>query len=85
MVNHPQLHSVAATDAPNTFMVVLRSESGPAITWQATVDEREGAPPVVAFDPGPDAGSPWGGDAESVRTIVAAVLAVHRARHFGGD
>lgn len=82
-MNHPQLHSVAATGLDDVYQLVLHPASGEEIVWQATVGIRGDGPQVVGLDPGPNGPEPWGGDAESARSIVAAVIAVHRARHYG--
>lgn len=63
-MNHPQLHSVAATDAADIYEVVLHSASSEEIVWKATVDAASDGSPGVGLDPGPNGPEPWGGDAE---------------------
>lgn len=83
-MTHPQLESVKAAEAPDTYVVTLREPDDSELIWHATIV----AMPVevglgATFDPGPSPDEPWAGDAESIRSIVAAVVAVHRARHYG--
>lgn len=83
-MTHPQLVSVAASAAADEYVVTLRDADGSDLIWNATIVQMpDGVGPGASFDPGPDPCLPWHSDAESTRSIVAAVVAVHRARHHG--
>lgn len=83
-MTHPQLLSVTASATAGEYEVRLGDADGSELVWTATI---VGLPVCDAlgasFDPGPILNEPWGGDAESIRSIVSAVVAVHRARHYG--
>lgn len=83
-MTHPKLESVKAVEASEAYAVTLREPDGTELTWHATIVEMPAEVGLgVTFNPGPSPDEPWAGDAESIRSIVAAVLAVHRARHYG--
>lgn len=82
---HPQLVSVTATGVRNEYVVVLLDSNGHNVVTRATVQDAHGIQ-VVGYDPDVvTAPGTWAGDAESVRSVVRAIVAVHNARWCGRE
>lgn len=77
----PRLGRIEITERHGEYRVVLRSESGSewVSTWTVTPGSPSVAAPVAADADGFT--QDWFGDAESLRTIAAAVVAFDRATH----
>lgn len=72
------LSAIEATNDEATYRVSFVDEHGVRHTVVANVRDVAGKPAVVGYDP--DVFSGWDGDAESVRSVAAAVVALAQAR-----
>lgn len=75
------LTRLEATDDDNAYLVEFADAAGAQVSTLARIDRRQAGQPVVVGVK-PDVFLGWGGDAESARSVVAAVLAFDRAREL---
>ena len=73
------LTGLEATDDDSTYLVEFADATGAQVPTLAKIDRR-GQPVVVGVQPNVFLG--WDGDAESVRSVIAAVVAFDRAREL---
>lgn len=74
---HPLLSKVEATPDHARHRITLVDDAGGEVHAEMEIREVDG---VLVGNPDPDIFRHWDGDAESVRQVVAAVVALHRAR-----
>ena len=78
----PTLTRIESTAKRGTYSVRLIGQGGEVLEALMHVATSTG-PPVVA--PEPDVFRDWPGDAESIRRVVAAVIAMHEAQGDVGE
>ena len=74
------LTSIAAESADTYLLLFENRNGGPAEQVVCRLDRSGGDLPLVVYEPYPF--NSWMGDAESVRSVTAAVQAVDRARQL---
>lgn len=74
---HPLLSKVEATPHAGRYRIALVDEQGVELHAEMEIQDHDGN---VVGNPDPDIFGEWDGDAESIRRVVAAVVALHRAR-----